>query len=745
MSNERAAPPAEAALMTELEAVEGASAQLGALSVAEARTLMLRWRALCAKAPALPRAWRGFARLLMHRQEWAQAAAAFQRAHQLDPSDAGARIGQARALGMAGDTVGQLRLIDAALAQDPGDGSAWLLLADLARDKGDRAGELQALERCLARRPTPLPVARRALHRALAGGDPATAARLGRLGIGQHPEDPTLWLGLGEAFGRRGELQAAEDALQRAVGLDANLAAAWDALGSVRKRQGKLQAALLAHQRAVALAPRLVGARSRAALCWMQLDNLSEPVALLKEGIALGDPLSAYATTLLQPMLHLADWWRLDELRAAADAKVNEALGAGRQSPLQPIHELTNFDEPARNLAVARSFAPKAAATRPPARPVEGPLTLLYHSHDMRNHPMGHLTIGLYARHDRRRFRVVMLSTGPNDGSAWRARAEAGVDRFIDAHNQPEAALAALVAEVQPHIFIDLMGHTNGNRQGLFARRLAPLQLSWLGFPGSTGAAHFDGLLVDRVLATDPAHFSEPLLPLSTVYQPTDGDQPRPQRQGSRTDHGLPEDGIVFCSFNQVYKLDPEGWARWMRMLQAAPGSALWLLDYGPLVRGRLRKAASEAGIDPDRLVFAPFVHRDLHLARLGHADLALDTRLYGGHTTTSDALWAGVPVITVLGRHFASRVAASILSHAGLEALVFADPEAQQRFVEGWAADPGARAALRAKVLEVHRPQGIFDTDHFVAALDDTLSARWAAQVEADRRASGDAGPSPA
>lgn len=734
MSQDRPAAPPAPHEPAELAALEAESAALGALSEAEGRSLMLRWRAFVSRAPGLARAWRGFGRLLMHRNEWAQAAAAFQRAHQLDPADRGARLSQARALVKTGDAAGPLRLLEAALAEDPGDGGAWLLAADLAAARGDHAGELQALERCLQRRPTALAVARRALHRALASGDAAQAARIGRLAIGQHPDDPSLWLGLGDAFARRGELPAAEDALRRALRLDPQRASGWDALGSVLQRQGKPKLALPAWQRALRLAPGLTATRTRAAACWMQLDGLAEPIALLKEGVALGDPLRAHAPTLLQPMLHLADWWRLDELRAAASARIDEALAVGRPSPLQPIHEITNFDVPERNLAVARSVAPPAAPRRPRAEAVEGPLTLLYHSNDMRNHPMGHLTIGLFGRHDRRRFRVVILSTGPDDGSPWRARAEAEADLFIDMHGQPDEALAARVAALRPHIFIDLMGLTRGHRQGLFARRLAPLQLSWLGYPGTTGTAHFDGLLVDRVLATDPAHFSEPLLPLSTVYQPVDGDQPPPTLEGSRADHGLPEGVLVLCSFNQVYKIDPEGWARWMAMLHAAPGSALWLLDYGPLVRGRLRAAAQAAGVDPDRLVFAPFVERPRHLARLGHADLALDTRLYGGHTTTSDALWAGVPVITVLGRHFASRVAASILVHAGLERLVFAEAGAQQRFVEAWAADPAARAALRAEVRAARRPGGIFDTDHFVRALDDTLSARWASQVAADR-----------
>ncbi|MFM2248812.1 MAG: hypothetical protein RL071_4887, partial [Pseudomonadota bacterium] len=644
---------------------------------AEARACAAAWRALCAAHPRQGRAWRGLGRAMELQGAWPAARAAHQRALSLDPGDRAAALGEARCLRGAGDAAGAARLLAALLAEAPGDFDGQLLAADWARAAGDRAAERAALGAALAARPGAPLVARRAMALALQAKDPLGAAKIGRAAVAAAPTDPALWQLVGEALRQAGAQREAEEALLTAVRLQPTLAAAWDALGLCRRARGDLPGALAAHQRALALAPETAGLRARVAGCMLLLDHVEEAVELLRAALARGEPMAELASLLLQPTRMIGDWDQLDALRRAASAKVDEALRCGRRPPVLPIHEISSFDDPQRNLAVARAHCPPSRGARPRAVEPAGPLRLLVHSHDLRNHPIGHLTAGLFGRIDRARFEVAVLSTGPDDGSPYRARIAAGVDRWLEGAGLAEDALAEAVRAEAPHIFIDLMGHTTGHRLGLFARRLAPLQLSYLGYPGTTGADFFDGIIVDRVLGADPAQFSEPVLCLDGAYQPTDGDQPTAAPTDRRADHGLPEEGLVLCSFNQLFKLDPEVFDLWMGLLVALPSAVLWLLDYGPLARRRLCAAAEARGVAAERIVFAPFAARPAHLNRLGHADLALDPLVYGGHTTTSDALWAGVPVVTVRGRHFASRVCWSLLEHAGLGHLAFADAAA--------------------------------------------------------------------
>ena len=361
-------------------------------------------------------------------------------------------------------------------------------------------------------------------------------------------------------------------------------------------------------------------------------------------------------------------------------------------------------------------------------KPDGSPLVLGYLSNDICDHATAHLMRSLFAAHDRDRFRINLYSYGPDDGSDYRRRIVADCDVFADIAEADFETAARRIHADRVDILIDLKGWTQGNRLAICAHRPAPVQATYLGFPGTTGAPFLDYAIVDRtVLPPDEARFfSEAPAYMPDCYQVNDGSQEIAAEAGGRNDWGLPADAFVFCGFNHPYKITPEVFAAWMEILRAVPGSVLWLLSGNALAEGNLRAAAEGQGIAAERLIFADKAAKPVHLRRMGLADLALDTWICNGHTTTSDALWAGVPVLALTGRHFASRVSTSCLKAAGLPELVTGSPAAYRNLAIRLATAPDQLAALRARLWENRTRMPLFDTAGFVRALEDLYAAMW-------------------
>ena len=296
-----------------------------------------------------------------------------------------------------------------------------------------------------------------------------------------------------------------------------------------------------------------------------------------------------------------------------------------------------------------------------------------YLSADFRSHPVSQLAVGLIEHHDRERFRVIGFYYGPPIEDAMRKRVEAAFDVFYDIRMMSDEEVLQLAEKEGVDIAIDLSGYTFGARTGLFAKRIAPTQINYLGYPGTMGSQYYDYIIVDNVIAPKgfESYYSEKLLRLPGCYQPNDQSRKVAEQIPSRKALGLPESAFVFCCFNNNYKILPDTFASWMRILSRCPESVLWLLQDNQTAADNLRKEAKNQGIDPMRLVFAPRCPSEQHLARQKRADLFLDTFPYNAHTTASDALWVGLPLLTRLGKSFASRVAASILTAAGLPEFI--------------------------------------------------------------------------
>jgi predicted O-linked N-acetylglucosamine transferase (SPINDLY family) len=353
-------------------------------------------------------------------------------------------------------------------------------------------------------------------------------------------------------------------------------------------------------------------------------------------------------------------------------------------------------------------------------------------SADFRTHATGMLLVQTLENLDRDRFELLLYSHGASDGTPLRRRIEAAADQFVDCSTLSLAQQAQRIRDDGVTVLIDMSGYTTGSRLQLFALRPAPVQAVWLAYPGSLGAEGWVDYLIGDPVITPLAFaddYTEKLAQLPVCYEPTDERREHPETTASRSEVGLPEDAFVYACFNQSYKISEPVFTRWCSILQRVPQAVLWLLVPQAHLQAALRQRAVERGIDPQRLVFAPFVTPTEHLARLPLADVFLDTFPYGAHTTCSDALWMGLPVLTLVGRSFPSRVAASLLGAVGLADLAVDDAQVYEEMAVRLAEDPEALTDIRDHLWDNRRDLPLFDNIRFAAELSDLLArmaGRW-------------------
>jgi predicted O-linked N-acetylglucosamine transferase (SPINDLY family) len=429
---------------------------------------------------------------------------------------------------------------------------------------------------------------------------------------------------------------------------------------------------------------------------------------------------------------NLCEWERLPEWRG----KVRDALARNEPGKIPPFHVLSL---PGMSAAEQRACAELwmkarleasqaerdglAFAFLPPAGPR---IRVGYLSCDFHEHATAHLMAELFESHDRERFEVCAYSYGPDDGKAMRGRLKRSFERFVDIEPLSIAEAARAIHADQVDILVDLKGYTQATRTAILTFRPAPIQVNYLGYPGTLGGDFCDYIVTDGFL-TPPgseADYSEAFAYLPNTYQPHGRQAPigaRPTRQAA----GLPEQGFVFCCFNQAYKIIPEFFDIWCGLLAGVPGSVLWLLG-NPRAEGALRNAAYQRGIAPDRLVFAPDRPQAEHLGRLGLADLVLDTSPYNAHTTASDALWTGVPLVTCPGETFASRVAGSLLHAIGLPELIAADLGAYHDLALQLATRPEQLSRIKAKLAANRLYAPLFDIQAYTGHLEGLYKTMW-------------------
>jgi predicted O-linked N-acetylglucosamine transferase (SPINDLY family) len=346
---------------------------------------------------------------------------------------------------------------------------------------------------------------------------------------------------------------------------------------------------------------------------------------------------------------------------------------------------------------------------------------IAYLSADFHEHPTSQLIAGVIEHHDRSRFEVTAISVGPNDGSAMRKRIEAAFECFIDARSQGDREIGDMIRAMEVDILVDLKGFTQGARTGIFASRPAPLQVNYLGFPGTIGGSFMDYIIADRhvILEHEFDCYVEKVACMPHSYQANDNRRSLPDHVPSRISHGLPEDAFVFCCFNDNYKITPDVFSSWMRILKAVDNSVLWLFEENAEAASNLRREAQAKGIASNRLVFARFLPNAEHLARQRCADLFLDTLPYNAHTTASDALWAGLPLLSRVGETFAARVGASLLNAVDLPELAVSTPMQYEKLAIELATNKPRLDAMKAQLVRNRSTAALFDTAQYTRHIE--------------------------
>jgi predicted O-linked N-acetylglucosamine transferase (SPINDLY family) len=352
-------------------------------------------------------------------------------------------------------------------------------------------------------------------------------------------------------------------------------------------------------------------------------------------------------------------------------------------------------------------------------------IRLGYYSADFRTHAVAILIAELIEIHNKEQFELIAFSLGPDVKDEMQNRISKAFDQFIDVHNESDQAVAKLSRQLGIDIAIDLGGLTADCRTGIFSFRAAPIQVNYLGYPGTLGADYIDYIIGDKTLIPSKSQefYAEKVIYLPNSYQVNDRKRFISDKQFSRAELGLPKDVFVFCCFNNNYKILPETFDGWMRILTAIEGSVLWLFQDNDWVTNNLKKEAQKRGVSESRLVFAKRLPLDEHLARHRQADLFLDTFPCNAHTTASDALWAGLPVLTMMGESFASRVAASLLTAIGLPELITNSQKDYEALAIELASNPAKLKAIKAKIETNRLTTPLFDTPRFTKHLEDAYT----------------------
>ena len=622
-----------------------------------------------------------------------------------------------------------LESFDKVLAKIPADAEAWNNRGNALLELGRPAEALTSLDKAIALKPdyanawNNRGVALQRLNR----HPEALAALEGALAL--NPRLPAVYNNRGNSSMALRRYEDAYADFERASALDPNFPEAVINRATVLVALRRLDEGIALYDRALRLRPDSTEALRNRANAFM-VQKRFEDAARDCEKILTLDPACKYMKGIAaHNRLQSCDW---RGYHAARD-EIDRDLRAGKPV-IPPFDYLALSSSPADMHACAGTFVrdkypPPAAKLWRGERYRHERIRIAYLSADFHNHAVASLAVGIFENHARNRFETIALSFGKEKTGAMRARLEKAFERFIDVERTSEDEIAQLMREMEIDIAVDLMGHTGDCRPGILNLRPAPLQINYLGYPGTLGADWIDYIIADPIVIpqSERAHYVEKVAYLPDGYLPFDSRRAVVGAGPSRAQCGLPQSGFVFCSFNNTYKFSPDLFDVWMRLLHAVRESVLWLPQGNTASMRNLKSEALARGIGAERIVFAPFLSSgDEHLARLGVADLFLDTTPFNAHTSCVDALWAGLPVLTCRGTSFAGRVAASVLSAAGLPELITDTLEAYEAHACALARDPSALSEIKTKVRRSRTTSPLFDSHAFTRNLEAAYLTMW-------------------
>lgn len=551
-------------------------------------------------------------------------------------------------------------------------------------------------------------------------GNPEEAVALYCKALEFAPSDVSVLNNLGTILTDLGQFPEAVAQLSRAATAAPEHATVAYNHANALQKSGDLAAAIDEYRRAAAISPDFVEAHHNLGLALRLMGDLPAAIASFQTVLGLAPDHVAAKAEQLHLMAQIGDWRWMDDVH---DLPEDFGCSSGHAGPFpflvlqdDPVNQRRRSENHALGFG---NVAPAVSYSRPQKR--AGKLRIGYFSADFHDHATMHLLAKLFEHHDRSRFEIFAYSFGPQTGDTAQRAVQTGVDQFREVSSMGTAAVVAQARADGLDIAVDLKGYTGGNRAAIFMNRVAPVQIAWLGYPGSMGHPCYDYAVADDVVLPPDLYdsFSEQVISLPGSYQINARSQMASEPAPTRTECGLPESGFVFCCFNNNYKITRRELDIWMRLLTKVEGSVLWLLRGNEWVADNLRAEARARGVAPERLVFADRAPAASHMARHQNADLFLDTFNVNAHTTASDALWAGLPVVTKMGRQFAARVCASVLHAAGLPQLVTNTEAEYEALALALAQDAGRLGQIRADLAAAQTTAPLFDAGRSVANLE--------------------------
>jgi predicted O-linked N-acetylglucosamine transferase (SPINDLY family) len=520
-------------------------------------------------------------------------------------------------------------------------------------------------------------------------------------------------------------LQKYEDALtaaDKAISLRPDFAQAWLNRGAILKALNQLDAALTSYDKAISLQPDLAEAWSNKATALKDLKNYPEAITHYSRALSINPDMPFIAGEIIHLRMKIGDWNNFDENIQS----ITQEILAGKKV-IMPFAALALFDSERINSRVAHiagdiTSNDQRLNTAPIPKYHNPKIKIAYYSADFRSHPTSYLMSQLFKLHNREQFEIYAFSLlNGGEGDAMRMQLMQYFDHFIDVDNLSDQEVVALTREHKIDIAVDLGGQTMDARPGIFALRATPIQISYLGYPGTMATQHHDYIIADEITIprANQSFFSEKIIYLPHSYQVNDDQKEISSRIFSKEELGLPSDKFVFCCFNNNFKITPAIFKVWMNILKRVEDSVLWLFEDNEFIRNNLIKEAEIRGVSGTRLIFAKRIDQKDHLARHRAADLFLDTIPYNAHTTASDALWCGLPVITILGNSFPGRVAASLLNAIGLPELITQSPEEYEALAIKLATNSEGLKKIKGQLESNQLKMPLFDTTLFCRHLE--------------------------
>lgn len=631
-------------------------------------------------------------------------------------------IGQAVQHLQQGNVQDAQKLIKKVLRTTPDSFDAWHIAGAIYATKGDTKEAIRCFKKAILLDSSKVAAQYNLAKTLSLAGNEHEAIEHYQHAIKLAPNNVDAWLGYAYSLTNLNRHDQALVSYEQGLKLNGNSMGAWANRGIVLTSLSKFEDAVVSFKKALEL-----GGESNAIL-WDNygttlylMGQYDEAMVCYAKSMSIDSNIDFVFGNWLRCKMMQCDWADIDQ----AFANLNENIRLNKKVA-SPFVVLATPVSAQRQLECAKIYSSEVAPVRAAQKklPISKPdekITIGYFSADYHNHATTYLMAELFEQHDRAKFKLIAYSFGPDKQDQMRQRVESAFDEFYDVNSMTDEEVAALARSHKVDIAVDLKGYTTDNRVGIFSYQAAPIQVNYLGYPGTVGMPYMDYIIADHELIDEKARqdYSEKIVYMPHSYQVNDSTREISSTMHTREQHGLPEAGFIFCCFNNSYKISADAYAIWMRLLEKVPGSILWLLAVNDTIKRNLYVAAEKHGIEQERIKFASLTTLPEHLARLKLADLFLDTFYYNAHTSASDALWAGVPVVTFKGATFASRVGASLLSAVELPELITHSAQEYESLAYELATQPEKLLALRNKLKDNRQSSSLFNGTQFARDLE--------------------------